>query len=89
MRDLFSKASPSTLLAAVSGDAPIEPAVGPQIPFGSRDIFESLTNGVSLDEIVLNDYDDYVKQSRLVAQELGIAPGQKGLVVNGRVTNCL
>lgn len=83
---LLSKVAPSTLFSALSGDAPVEVAAGQQTPLGSRDAFEALTYGVSLDKIVPDDYVDYIKQSRVIAQELNIAPGQKGLVVNGRVT---
>lgn len=62
------------------------PVEGTQTPLGNKNTFESLTGGVSLDRIVPEEYSDYVKQSQLLARELGLLPGQKGLVVNGRVS---
>jgi len=55
------------------------------MPLQARNAFEDLTEGLSLDRIVAEDYSDYVRQSQLVARELGLSPGQKGLVINGRV----
>ena len=78
----------STFLAFLEGKV-IAPIEGTQTPLGGRSTFEELTGGVSLDRIVSEDYSDYVKQSRLVARELGILPGRKALVVNGRVSRYL
>lgn len=57
-----------------------------QTPFESKTTFEELTEGVSLDQIAPEDYSYYVRQSQLVAREVGLLAGQKGLVINGRVS---
>lgn len=85
--NLLSNAG-STFLAFLEGDV-IAPIGGTQTPLGGRSTFEELTGGVSLDGIVSQDYSDYVKQSHLVAREMGLLPGQKALVVNGRVSRYL
>jgi hypothetical protein len=59
---------------------------GSQIPLGKTDAYEALTEGVHLDHLKPEEYVDYVKAGRLVARELGLAPGQSALVVNGRVS---
>ena len=85
MRNLLPNAA-STLLAVFEGNSAV-PVEGTQTLLVNKNTFESLTGGVSLDKIVPEEYSDYVKQSRLVARELGLLPGQKGLVVNGRVSH--
>ncbi|KAJ3505081.1 hypothetical protein NLJ89_g7601 [Agrocybe chaxingu] len=85
IRGLLSKADPATFLSALVGDVPAAPLDGPQIPVGKKTAFEILTDGVDLKDIKLEEYADYVKQSRLVSRALQILPGQSALVVNGRV----
>jgi hypothetical protein len=84
MRNLLPKVG-STLLAFLEGNM-VAPAEGTQIPLDNKNPFEALTEGVSLDRIIPEDYSAYVRQSQLAARELGLLPGQKGLVVNGRVS---
>jgi len=59
---------------------------GSQIPLGKRDAYKLLTEGVNVHQLKPEEYADYVKAGRLVARELGLAPGQSALVVNGRVS---
>jgi len=59
---------------------------GSQIPLGKTDAYEALTGGVHLDHFKAEEYVDFMKAGRLVARELGLAPGQSALVVNGRVS---
>ena len=84
MRNLLPKAA-STLLAVFDGNT-AGPVEGTQTPLDSISTLEALTDGVSLDRIVPEDYSDYVKQGQLVARELGLLPGHKGLAMNGRVS---
>jgi UDP-glucose:glycoprotein glucosyltransferase len=59
---------------------------GSQVPLGKTDAYKALTDGVNVDHLQLEGYVDYVKAGRLLARELGLAPGQSALVVNGRVS---
>ncbi|KIM46645.1 glycosyltransferase family 24 protein [Hebeloma cylindrosporum] len=87
----LSKVTPATLLLALGADSDIAGDVDPlsegfQIPLGKKDGYEALMeDGVHLDDLKMEEYVDYVKAGRLVARELGLAPGQSALVVNGRV----
>jgi len=85
IHDLLSKATPSALLS-VFEEHTVGPIEGTQTPLGGKNTFDILTDGIALDKISSEDYVAYVKQSRLIARELGLAPGEKGLVVNGRVS---
>ncbi|KAF7307809.1 hypothetical protein MKEN_01141000 [Mycena kentingensis (nom. inval.)] len=88
-RNLLSKASSPRLLHAlgldVSQDLPIVPHDGPQIPIGKDGSEMDLTEGVGLSAFSATEYAGFVKSSRLVAKDLHFAPGQQGLVVNGRI----
>jgi UDP-glucose:glycoprotein glucosyltransferase len=91
MRGSLSKATAATLLSALGLDSNVDGYVPPlpegsQIPLGKTDAYEALTESVHLDHLKLEEYVDYVKAGRLVARELGLAPGQSALVVNGRVS---
>lgn len=44
-----------------------------------------LTGGVLLKDVSREVYDKYLTSSHLLAQEIGIEPGEQALVVNGRV----
>ncbi|KAJ7264047.1 glycosyltransferase family 24 protein [Mycena haematopus] len=83
-KNLLSRASPTRLLAALGldGVAPVSLGDGSQIPFSKDD---DLTDGVGLSGYDAEDYERFVRTSRLVARELQIAPGELGLIVNGRV----
>ncbi|KAJ7608670.1 UDP-glucose:glycoprotein glucosyltransferase-domain-containing protein [Roridomyces roridus] len=84
-RNLLSKASSTRLLRALGleFEVPVVPSEGSQIPLTKGD--DDLTDGVGLAGYSAEDYDKFVKSSRLVARELQLAPGQQALVVNGRV----
>ncbi|KAF9530297.1 UDP-glucose:glycoprotein glucosyltransferase-domain-containing protein [Crepidotus variabilis] len=84
VRELLSEVSPLKLLSVLGFDSSSSSEDGSQVPLATTS-FESLTEGVSLEGIEQLEYNDYVKQCGLVARELGIAPGQKALIVNGRV----
>ncbi|KAF7345254.1 hypothetical protein MSAN_01902000 [Mycena sanguinolenta] len=82
-KNLLSKVSPARLLAALGLGAPVSlDAGGAQIPLAKDD---DITDGVGLSGYSAEDYERFVRTSRLVARELQIAPGELGLVVNGRV----
>ncbi|KAF8954770.1 hypothetical protein BDZ97DRAFT_1908037 [Flammula alnicola] len=84
-RELLSKATPAAILSALGLENPVTPSDSPQIPIGHESSFESLTGGVTLADIMPEEYYDFVKSSRLVVRTLQLAPGQSALVVNGRV----
>jgi len=87
-KNLLSKATPPRLLRALGLDVPppvSPPSDGPQIPL-SKDDDDDLTGGVGLSGYSAEEYDRFVRSSRLVARELQLAPGQQALVVNGRVS---
>lgn len=56
-----------------------------QIPMTKDEAFIKLT-GVTLDDILPEEYADYVRASRFVVRDLQFSLGQLGLVVNGRVS---
>ncbi|KAJ7342428.1 glycosyltransferase family 24 protein [Mycena albidolilacea] len=82
-KNLLSKATPARLLRALGLEAPVAPAGGDgtQIPLKMED----LTDGVGIAGYSAEEYETYVRSSRLVARELQLAPGAQALVVNGRV----
>ncbi|KAJ7130733.1 glycosyltransferase family 24 protein [Mycena crocata] len=80
-KNLLSKASSNRLLRALGIDAPASPADGPQIPL----VKDELTEGVGIAGYDSQDYDEFLRTSRLVVRDLLLAPGQQGLVVNGRI----
>lgn len=84
-RGLLSQATPSLLLSALGLDPPAVPADGPQIPIGGKNAFERLTQGVGLNDITPEEYAVYLKSSRFVARDVKLLPGEKGLIVNGRI----
>lgn len=86
MRQLLSQATPSTLLSALDLAGPVIPDEGTQIPLGQEDAFKSLSGGISVGGILSEEYDEYVKKSRLVVRTLQLAPGELALIVNGRVS---
>ena len=57
-----------------------------QIPMTKDEAFVKLTGGVTLDDILPEEYADYVRASRFVVRDLQFSLGQLGLVVNGRVS---
>ncbi|KAJ6489844.1 glycosyltransferase family 24 protein [Mycena sanguinolenta] len=83
-KNLLAKVSPARLRAALGLDAPVPVSLdgGSQIPLAKDD---DITDGVGLSGYSAEDYERWVRTSRLVARELQIAPGELGLVVNGRV----
>jgi len=85
VHDLLSKTTPSSLLSVFDGHT-AGPTEGTQTPLDGKNTFDILTDGTPLDKFSSEDYVAYVKQSRLLARELGLAPGQKCLVINGRVS---
>ncbi|KAJ7513036.1 glycosyltransferase family 24 protein [Mycena galericulata] len=84
-RNLLSKTSAGRLLRALGLEEQV-PAVqsdGHQIPLVKER--EDLTDGVGLSGYSAEEYDKFVRSSRLVVRQLQLAPGQQALVVNGRV----
>jgi hypothetical protein len=83
-KNLLSKATPARLLRALGLEAPVAPGGGDgtQIPLKMED----LTDGVGIAGYSAEEYEAYVRSSRLVARELQLAPGAQALVVNGRVS---
>ncbi|RDB27081.1 UDP-glucose:glycoprotein glucosyltransferase [Hypsizygus marmoreus] len=82
----LAQASPAQLLRALGLDEPVPAKDGPQAVLSSKeDIWHALTGGVKVADFDTNRYANYVRASRLVARDVGIAPGELGLMVNGRV----
>ncbi|KAJ7785207.1 UDP-glucose:glycoprotein glucosyltransferase-domain-containing protein [Mycena maculata] len=86
-QNLLSKASAPRLLRALgldtATDAPAVQSDGTQIPLVEDR--EDLTDGVRISGYSAEEYDRFVRSSRLVVRDLQLAPGAKALVVNGRV----
>ncbi|KAJ7813688.1 glycosyltransferase family 24 protein [Mycena olivaceomarginata] len=82
-KNLLSKATPGRLLRALGLEPPVASggSDGTQIPLKMED----LTDGVGIAGYSAEEYEAYVRSSRLVARELQLAPGAQALVVNGRV----
>ena len=85
VHNLLSKTTPSSLLSVFEGHT-AGPVEGTQTSLGDENSFDTLTDGIPLDKFSSEDYVAYVKKSRLIARELGLGPGQKCLVINGRVS---
>jgi UDP-glucose:glycoprotein glucosyltransferase len=47
---------------------------------------EELMGGVSIDNVEVSTYEWYAEASRRVVQQLGLAPGQQAVLLNGRVS---
>ncbi|KAF8905183.1 glycosyltransferase family 24 protein [Gymnopilus junonius] len=95
IRGLLSQATPSQLISALGLE--ISAATAPEIVVkeevqtalkenADNDlVFKQLTGGAGLHDILAEEYADYVKESKNVARELRLQPGQTAVVVNGRV----
>ncbi|KAJ7057937.1 UDP-glucose:glycoprotein glucosyltransferase-domain-containing protein [Mycena amicta] len=84
-RNLLSKASSDRLRCALGlGDVPVVPEDA-QIPIGNYCSALDLAGGIGVSGYSAEDYAAFVTSSRLVARELQFAPGQQGLIVNGRI----
>jgi UDP-glucose:glycoprotein glucosyltransferase len=81
-KNLLSKSSSARLLRALGLDAPVSPSDDSQIPLSKDD----LTDGVGISGYSSEDYDKFLRSSRLVARDLQLAPGHQALLVNGRVS---
>ncbi|GLB42376.1 putative UDP-glucose:Glycoprotein Glucosyltransferase [Lyophyllum shimeji] len=79
---LLSKAAPEQLLWALGADATGD---GAQTVLSQDEAVQPLTAGVKVADFDAGGYAEYVTSSRLVAREIGVAPGQQALLVNGRV----
>lgn len=77
--------TPTRLLAAL-GFGSVTPAdVGEQTVLTQQSALEELMGGVALEDVDVPSYQRYVEASRAVVTELGLSPGEHGLLVNGRV----
>jgi UDP-glucose:glycoprotein glucosyltransferase len=78
-KDIFSKVLPTDLLRAI--DFPNESGQGGQVLLS----MPSSLGEVTLADVDKDDYRRYVKEGRVAAERVGIAPGASGLIINGRV----
>ena len=46
---------------------------------------DEITSGITFADVDKGNYRRYLEASRVVAEEVGLAPGASGLIVNGRV----
>ena len=77
--------TPARLLAAL-GLGSVTPAdVREQTVLTQQSVLEELMGGVALEDVDVPSYDRYVQASLAVVAELGLSPGEHGLLVNGRV----
>ncbi|KAG6833463.1 hypothetical protein H0H87_006830 [Tephrocybe sp. NHM501043] len=79
---LVSKTPPEYLLRALGVDGLTTDG---QTILSQDEMVRELTEGVKKADFNPIYYADYVKASRLVAREIGVAPGKQALLVNGRV----
>lgn len=79
---LLERASPDRLLEILSAGDVASPDHSRQIVIAAGSGLDEILQGTELKD---EEYQDYVKASRLVARTLGFAPGEQGLLVNGRV----
>ncbi|KAG6839745.1 hypothetical protein C0991_012004, partial [Blastosporella zonata] len=80
--NLVSKTAPEYFLRALGV---VGPTNGAQAVLSQDEVIRALTEGVKVVDFDPVYYAEYVKASRLVAREIGVAPGQQALLVNGRV----
>ena len=78
--------SPSELLTAVGLAPPSLEENESQTILTRESLIEKLTKDDDSNGDSKKMYRDYVLSSRLVAREIGLRPGQQGLIVNGRVS---
>ncbi|KAG6918623.1 hypothetical protein DXG01_013034 [Tephrocybe rancida] len=79
---LVSKTPPEYLLRALGVGGPSTEA---QTLLSQDEVIRALTEGVKVADFNPIYYADYVQASRMVVREIGVAPGQQALLVNGRV----
>ncbi|KAF9051644.1 glycosyltransferase family 24 protein [Panaeolus papilionaceus] len=86
-RDLFSKASPSTLLSALGlgGASHVYNQDAAQVPLSSDDAVKILTGGLKIADIPKEEYYDYIHNALMLARRLKVTPGESILIVNGRI----
>ncbi|PPQ69221.1 hypothetical protein CVT24_000018 [Panaeolus cyanescens] len=87
MRGQLSKASPSTLLSALglADSATKFEQDGAQAPLSVDNAVKALTGGQGIAGIAKEEYHDFVRNGRLLARRLKVAPGESVLSVNGRI----
>nr|GAT58270.1 predicted protein [Mycena chlorophos] len=85
-KNLMSKASSWALRCALGG-TPHTPEDW-QDPLGLP-CAQELTGGIGISEYSAADYAAFVRSGRLLARELQFAPGENGLVINGRIVGPL
>ncbi|KII87653.1 glycosyltransferase family 24 protein [Plicaturopsis crispa FD-325 SS-3] len=83
---LLPQTSPSHLLRALGLESIVDTHNNPQVVLAKDEgSLDKLTGGVGLNDIDAAEYASYEKSCRLVARELGLAPGEQALIVNGRI----
>ncbi|KAF7321048.1 hypothetical protein HMN09_00192100 [Mycena chlorophos] len=85
-KNLMSKASSWALRCALGG-TPHTPEDW-QDPLGLP-CAQELTGGIGISEYSAADYAAFVRSGRLLARELQFAPGENGVVINGRIVGPL
>ena len=48
-------------------------------------LLDEIAGGITFADVDKGNYRRYLETSRVVAEEVGLAPGASGLIVNGRV----
>ncbi|KZT07030.1 glycosyltransferase family 24 protein [Laetiporus sulphureus 93-53] len=81
-QELLHRMSPSRLLSALGfGDVAVQ-SESPQVVISSEGSLDDILGQTVLAE---KDYQDYIRTGRLVARQLNLAPGERALILNGRV----
>ncbi|PCH34985.1 glycosyltransferase family 24 protein [Wolfiporia cocos MD-104 SS10] len=81
-KGLLHRASPSRLLRLLGFGDVAAPKQSPQTVISAEDSLDDILSGTVLTDA---EYDEFVTASRLIAREVGLAPGDQAVVVNGRV----
>ena len=85
----ISKASPEQLLRALGLDS--SPSFDVDVAhvqtiLTQQEAVKAVTEGVKVTEFGEKEYGEYIMTSRLLARELGMKPGERAVLVNGRVS---
>ncbi|KAF7297231.1 hypothetical protein MIND_00956200 [Mycena indigotica] len=88
-KGLLSRVAPSTLRCVLGLESAPPVPQDSQTPIGNDCNALELTGGVGISGYSAEDYATFVTSSRLVARELQFAPGQQGLIANGRIVGPL
>ncbi|KAH9930812.1 glycosyltransferase family 24 protein [Amylocystis lapponica] len=84
-KEALYRVSPARLLGVLGFSDPAVPNAGPQVVISPEGSLDDMLDGALLDDGGREAYEGFVKSCRLIARELEFAPGEQGLIVNGRV----